>query len=818
MVDRLLQSALTGGEISPRLLARADAQRYYQAAARLENWIPQAEGGVETRAGGVWIGDPPDLSAPARLIPFVKSVGDTVAILVQRNKLRFWNGQTRAPILNGGSPYEITCPWGDADLAHLAWRQSADVIYVFDRRGAPVQALARLAATNWTLTELELRDGPWGPDVQGIAVTPSGVSGAITLTASAAVFSAAHVGALVRLRQSAGASPYNRWEAGKAVIVGDLRVNAGRVYQALNAATTGNNSPIHDRDAQSDGAVNWQFVHDGAGVARITAFTSATVVSAAVVSTLPSALATSYWQFGLFNGVNGHPKAAAIYQERYSLAGSDFAPDTLALGRTGGYGPNYADFKPGLGSGLVVDSDGVTRTLANGRVEPVRHMVAVDRLYVFTSGGVHLVGGPSADEPITPSAASARRRPGPGAGLVEPLDIGTALLYVARGGRALHEVGRDTIETPNLAMAADHIGRRQIVELAHQASPASVIWLRLADGSLASVTFEPGEQVVAFARHPLGGAGRVECLVGMPRGDDRDDVWMMVRRRINGADRLSIEAIGPVYDEALTPLEQACCVDAAGYLDLWNATAATWRGVLINDLDRRAAVEGPAATFTSADIGRTLALRLKHPNVGLIPDEDSAILRIQVDTLVSATRVEGRIMSDGPPALWGVWTTLWARMTTVISGLGRLEGQALSGLADGAPMSGFTVTAAQATLPEPVARGWFGLGYTAELVDMPVASGLAQTALGAKMRVMSCTLIAARTTIGTEVVSADGVIAYPVQLRRVDDPQAFIAPGFVGFADVLPPDGWGQAGQVRIRHAQPTPAGILGIIKEVALR
>ena len=58
---------------------------------------------------------------------------------------------------------------------------------------------------------------------------------------------------------------------------------------------------LHTSGTESDGAVDWLFLHDGAGYARVTAYISATRVTATVVMRLPTTSATTRWSEGAWS-------------------------------------------------------------------------------------------------------------------------------------------------------------------------------------------------------------------------------------------------------------------------------------------------------------------------------------------------------------------------------------------------------------------------------------------------------------------------------------------------------------------------------------
>jgi hypothetical protein len=146
------------------------------------------QGGVKKRSGTRYVGLGLTNSATAiasRLIPFVFSESQAYVLEFSDRKLGF--------IINGGfvvsgpNRYTINTPYLIADVARLNFVQSADVMYIV-HPNYPIYKLARLAETNWTLTEVKLKNGPWlDVNVKDNAATPTGfLQPAVTVVSSTA--------------------------------------------------------------------------------------------------------------------------------------------------------------------------------------------------------------------------------------------------------------------------------------------------------------------------------------------------------------------------------------------------------------------------------------------------------------------------------------------------------------------------------------------------------------------------------------------------------------------------------------------------------
>jgi len=215
-----------------------------------------------------------------------------------------------------GSPttaiYEIPSPYAAADLTDalgeftLQIQQSGDVLYIaagsantVTATGYAPQTLTRFANAppNWQFAAYAPTDGPFlspVPLVPGseIALTVSAETGlAITINAYGGnLFASTDVGRLVRI----GSQYFNQepWTTGVGWVTGQICVNNGNNYIALTTATSGASPPVHTAgsvvDGMGTGGVRWLYTDSGYGIAQITAYTSATQVTAKVLSRFPA--------------------------------------------------------------------------------------------------------------------------------------------------------------------------------------------------------------------------------------------------------------------------------------------------------------------------------------------------------------------------------------------------------------------------------------------------------------------------------------------------------------------------------------------------
>ncbi len=227
----------------------------------------------------VYIDDFGELSSTVtRLIPFVFS--DTQAYIIEAGHHYFRFYRDSGQILSGTVAYEIATSYDAEDLFDLQFAQTADILYI-THPDYPQAKLTRTAHTAWTLTEIDFSTGSARPalmaeNVGAITITPSAATGNITLTASAALFNALHVGSI--------------W-----------KVNTGYV--------------------------------------KITAFTTNVLVSGTVLygGTLTGTSAYTVWNEPSWSDYRGYPRSVTISEDRLIYGYTPYQPQTVWGSSTGAY-------------------------------------------------------------------------------------------------------------------------------------------------------------------------------------------------------------------------------------------------------------------------------------------------------------------------------------------------------------------------------------------------------------------------------------------------------------------------------------------------
>lgn len=561
------QNSFTAGEIGPNAWERSDLQQHGRGCASALNMIALETGPLASRGGFLDRGAGAGQTTRNRVIGFVRSSEDALFLELGEETLRVWT-TAGDRVMDGDDPYELATPWTAEQAFRLWFTQEGDVLYVTDLDGGPTRVITRTADDDWSIDEFDFREGPWlAEDVAaGVTITASAKTGSVTLTTSAARWVEADEGSLVQIRESDGSPGIMTWTSETDFTGGALCQFDGRVYQRVEGGedTTGTTPPLHTEGTVSDGAVSWIFVHDGRGVARITNVTGPTTATATVIRPIPTTSATKFWSKQAWSAVEGYPRAlAAEREERLVFASSLTRPGAVDATRTAGFSPEHGDFKPGLGSGRVVDDDAVRLNAAGA--ERVVWLVSATVLIAGTTGGEYALSGSQLDEPMTPEGRRANPLSKHGNADVAPLLIAgppPVLLHVMRSRKKLREtlVSPDlSVRSRPLSVLAHHIFDRGVAAMAWQKADGRV-WLQLDDGGLGVMSYDSDlileQQIVAVTRQPLPEGWTIESLACAPAPGGQDVLMASVVRQKGGAAQrriwlLSDRADGVFMDGAL---------------------------------------------------------------------------------------------------------------------------------------------------------------------------------------------------------------------------------------------------------------------------
>lgn len=148
---RRLQTNFSKGELSPRIDGNLNLAAYFEGAKEMTNFLLLRQGGTERRPGTLYVKEVKNSTLDTILIPFEFSVNDAYQLEFGHLYVRFYKISTGARVEVAGVPVEVVTPYTTSDLRNIHYRQSADVMYLWD--GVHLQQkLSRLSDTSWFLS------------------------------------------------------------------------------------------------------------------------------------------------------------------------------------------------------------------------------------------------------------------------------------------------------------------------------------------------------------------------------------------------------------------------------------------------------------------------------------------------------------------------------------------------------------------------------------------------------------------------------------------------------------------------------------------
>lgn len=479
-------SSFTAGEISPRLEGRINIEKYREGLSEMTNMVVMPHGGVTRRPGTEFLGEVKDSSVKTRLIPFQFKTSDTYILEFGDQVMRVYRNGLQ--VLDG-SPKTITAIT-QADPGVLTSNShgfsDGDEVFVSGVGGMTElngrnYIVANSTTNTFTLTDL------FGNDIDTTnftAFTTGGTAEAI-------------------YEQT---TPYDA-------------ADIFELNYAQSADTMYIVHPGYDiRTLTRSGSANWTFA------------------TASITGSPSPAL----------SGTDNRPSVVTFFEQRLVFANTNNNPQTLWFSKNG----DYLNFTVG-----AADDDALIYTIASNQVNAIRYLSATRVLTVGTTGGEYVVTATS-DGPVTPTTTLIRKYSNYGSAQTQPVQVADVTLFLQRGSRKVREfryigdVNASAYQAPDMTILAEHITFGGISQFAYQQEPDSVIWAVRGDGVLVGMTYRREEEVVAWHKHIIGGTfgsgnAVVESIATLPTDTGEDELYMIVKRTINGATKRYVEVLKP---------------------------------------------------------------------------------------------------------------------------------------------------------------------------------------------------------------------------------------------------------------------------------
>ena len=718
----------TAGELSPRLDGRNDLSKYPAGCKTLENIVIYPHGAAARRPGTQFISEVKTNTAKTRLIPFEFSTTQTYVLEFGNQYMRVYKDKGRVET-SPGTAFEISTPYLTAELFDIKFAQSADVMYL-THPSHPTKKLSRTGHTSWTLTTVDFTNGPYldtNTSTTTITASAQTVGTGRTFTASANTFVSSDVGRLIRFRD---------------------------------------------------------------GHAKVTGFTSATVVTVEILVDTGSASASTDWSLGAFSESTGYPSCVTFFEQRLVFAATLNNPQTIYFSKSG----DYENMDANIG-GTVADDDAIVYTIASNQVNAIRFLSPTRTLIIGTAGGEFAVYGGGDNDAITPTNILIKKQSNYGGANVDAVPVANATLFLQRAKRKIRELAYnfdvDGYVAPDLTILAEHITQGGITQMAYQEEPLSIIYAVREDGELVAVTYQRDQQVVAWHRHIFGGAfgtGKAVCesIAVIPTDLDEYEVYVIIKRTINGATKRYVEVLNP-FDFTETDNTSFNFLDSQLNYD---GVSSTLNGNISNTATTVVVADG--TNFNSSG-------KIK------IGKEIISYTGKSTNNLTGCTR--GQNLTTAAAHTSGATVD---QVVETLSGLAHLEGQTVSILADGATHPTKTVSSGAIGLDRAAKKVKIGLPYTSLLQTMRIDAGSQNgTSQGKTKRIYEITLRLFET-VGVEVgPDLDNLERIP--FRTSADPMNEGIPPFTGDKEVEFRGNYDTDGFIFVRQTQPLPLTILSL-------
>lgn len=474
-------------------------------------------------------------------------------------------------IVESAGIMRIPAPWVEAALENIRTTTSGDVIYVATNNYLQYK-IERRGTTSWSIVRYEPENGPFRViNTSDITLTPSGLSGDITLSASSPVFKSGHVGALFRVAskgQNVSSSisgentftdPIRVTGVGEGrrfgiILSGTFTATVTLQYSVNEPGTWVDISPTYsgavdttyldNQDNQviyyrigvksgdyTSGTVNAQLTYSSGsitGICRVTAFTNSQSVSAVTLQDFGATTASDDWWEGEWSVFRGHPTAVALFEGRLWWAGRD-----KIFGSISDAFEDWDDEFEG-------DAGPISRSIGEGPVDTIHWLMALGRLMLGTAltsanvepekiegNSIRSARSSSFGEPLTPTNFNLKQEDLRG-------------VYVDRSGQRVFALGYggdsesavDEYVGEELTLLVPNLNAVGISRIAIQINPDIRVHCVRTDGTAAMVVYDRIESVVSWLEVETD--GEIEDVIVQPDAGE-DKVTYQVKRTVNGS-------------------------------------------------------------------------------------------------------------------------------------------------------------------------------------------------------------------------------------------------------------------------------------------
>lgn len=689
---RRLLTNFSKGELSPLIDGRPDLAAYFEGGKTVENFQILRQGGLERRVGTRFIHEVKNSLADTILIPFEASVDAAYQIEVGHLYMRFYKNKQLLLTSAGGLPVEVVSPYTEAQIRLIHFTQSVDVLFLFHPDVAQ-HKLSRLSDTDWVLQPISFQPPPSfeaDSDISdGATLTPAATSGTdVLFLASAARFLEGDVGRAIIFGASRaiitgfGASAGDITSPNVAVraTILDVFFNtnpipAGQWFLRLSPQTTLDpdiKGPVGaiaalvaGKPAFRNADSNKYFTIYG-GLLRMTAFDGPSNIHAEILSEMtgtteanPPAAPAGAWtmEVASWSAENGFPRTGEFFQGRLGQGGTRKQPTTWWLSTSDDF-ENYA-------TGAEADR-AIEYTIASRNLDQIVWLADRKELFIGTVGAEMYAQSGKTDEPFGGDVVPlVRRATSHGSSPIQPFVIGANVMFVNRTRNKVfsivYQLEQDNFDALETTGISEHIfgSGIRLGPIAFAKRPDPRLFFIREDGVLVTLTYFVAEKVIGFTRFVTNGT--FESVSVIPSCTTHpDQVWVVVKRIVNGAVKRYVELFDPEHSSLTTRLWKSLQTDCA----------IVYNGVPTTIVTGLAHIEGFTVDIV-ADGGYRGTKVVSGGQVVLSEEFSEIEVGLHYDSTVESMRpaVQGQVIEGIPRS----WDTIWLRLFKTLGGIANGE-------------------------------------------------------------------------------------------------------------------------------------------------
>jgi len=560
------QTGFDLGELSPDYVWRADLKVRNRSLKSALNCRPRYSGALEARpgtehlffaAGDGWLAS-----------MSIEGIGYFIVITATAAEVRLQSDRSQVASLT-------SCPWTADMLPDLVIETYGKRAYICHQEMNP-QILEQQDDGTWTRTAWAPADGTGGTKRQpfyryadrGVTLTPSALTGSITVEASAAVFDADHVGLRFRLQgREIEIDTVTDGDTATATVIQDLHKTVQLTVESTDGFSLGESIAGADTAARAEvvsidsstvmtvlkkdftqffwlnntGVDGRELVIGPNAKSRLTAAEAVVTPQAPVVE----------WTEQAMSDYRGWPATVTVHSGRLWFARLPDVPFGVMASEIN----DPEGFEVGVG-----DSDAIFEEMGNARIGAIRWLVPSEQLLILTSDKTFYIPE-SETNPIRPTSIGFIEVGPDGANLCKPVVLSEGVVFVEEAGAEL--IGafptgdvRRSWRTASLSYMAPHLiaePRAMAFVSASTQTPERQVYIANADGGASVLTYSETDAEALPSLVPWTTTGDYRSFAA-----SQGECWALVAREIDGTTKYSVEA----FDTART-LDCAFDLDAS---------------------------------------------------------------------------------------------------------------------------------------------------------------------------------------------------------------------------------------------------------------